>query len=212
VLKIFSGAAMPLLALLFSAFLLPGMPCANAAEPAKASVKLVAVDDARIFVDRPRDPSTPSLQHPEDNANKDELAHTVGRQRHLYGAAGRNISLGKEETVTGLMRATVQKALEAKGYRLVEDGAPQDAAARLLSVSITQFWTWQTPGPFGKSAEFRAIAVLTGDALFGTPSITVEGYASDDTAHVRAGHWHDIMQAGLDELRTKIEAQLKPAS
>ena len=175
----------------------------------KAAAKILAIEDARKFEARPQDPSTPSMQNAADLDNKDRVAHTVGRQRSIYGGAGPNIFLPAGETVAGIVRATLEKALREKGYRIIEEGSPDYAGAATLSIEITQFWTWQTPRMLGKSAEFRTAVVVTGDAL-SEPSTRLEGYASDDSVGTNANHWRQIIQAGVDDLGKKIAMEIKP--
>jgi hypothetical protein len=173
-----------------------------------AFAKILAVEDNRKFEERPRDPSAPTLNDTADFGNQDRMARAVGRQRDPDGAAGANIFLPANETVARLVRAATEKALRDKGYTLVGEGSPHYGAASSLSVQITQFWIWQTPGELAKSAEFRAAVVVTGDALL-EPSTSIESYAAEDSADVDASQWRQIMEAGIGDLGKRLGERLK---
>ncbi len=104
---------------------------------AHAFVKLT-VRDARHFEAAPRDPSVPSLKDSADIANPTITARAVARQRDHFGLANGDVALPADKTVAEMVQADAQKALQDKGYTVVDMAAPQYASARPLDIEIDE--------------------------------------------------------------------------
>ncbi|HEX3973705.1 MAG TPA: hypothetical protein VHX19_20390 [Stellaceae bacterium] len=179
---------------------------------ARAFAKIVAVDDLRQFAAAPRDPSIPSLASAADINNKAITGRAVARKRGGMGMALGDIVLPEGKTVAGLVRAAAQKALQEKGYAVVDEASPQYANARPLRIAISDFWSWLSPGFASLSTEFKATLLLNGDALVGPGTVTVNGYVRKENFVVTESVWTKIIQEGTDELSNEIAAKIKPAA
>jgi hypothetical protein len=183
----------------------------GAATNGKAFAKIVAVDDNRVFEAAPSDAGTPSLQNASEITNKAITSRAIARKRGGYGQAFGDVVLPEGKTVAGLVRSAAQKALQDKGYTVVDDGAPQYATASPLSIEIVDFWSWVAPGFFNMNTEFKSTLKLTGDALVGADPLPVVVHFKDTPLAVTEGVWADLVQRGVNDVSDKIEQALKPA-
>ena len=177
-----------------------------------AIVKIADVKDQRVFEADPRNPSTPSLQTAADITNPMITVRAVARKRGAYGEALGDFVLPEGRTVAGLVRGALQKALQDKGYRVVQEGSPDYADAMPISVEIERFWEWITPGTFAFTIECQAAVTMTG-AIFTSPNpAQVEGYAMSSRIGQYDSLAADVIKRGLEDLTEKMKAQIKPPS
>jgi hypothetical protein len=183
----------------------------GAATNGTAFAKIVTVDDNRVFEASPSDAGTPSLQDASEITNKAITSRAIARKRGGYGNALGDVVLPEGKTVAGLVRSAAQKALQDKGYTVVEQGAPQYAAAAPLSIEIADFWSWVAPGFFTMNTEFKSTLNLTGDALVGTDPVRVVSHFKDTPFAVTEGVWADLVERGVNDISDQIEHAIKPA-
>ena len=100
------------------------------------------------------------------------------------------------------------RALQERGYAVVDPSSPNYAAALPLALDIEQFWAWFTPGFFEVTVEFKAAVDMRGDTLVGAPA-TANGYATYGTAAVFESTWTYIVATGLDDLVAKMKEHIK---
>jgi uncharacterized lipoprotein YajG len=171
--------------------------------------KIVEVRDRRVFEAAPKDPSTPSLRSAADISNPMITARALARKRGGYGNALGDIVLPEGRSVAGLVKGAMQKALQDKGYRVVEEGSPDYARAVPVSVEIQSFWAWFTPGFAAITVECKSAVRLTGGAFTTASPPPVEGYAMASGIGAFESTWADVIKRALDDLSGKMEAQIK---
>jgi uncharacterized lipoprotein YajG len=182
------------------------MPAAGMAPSGMAVAKIVQVNDKRTFEAAPRDPSVPSLQNAKDLNDPAITARAYARKRGGFGNALGDIVLPEGRTVATLVKAATQKALEGKGYRVVEQGSPDFARAVPVNVDVQEFWVWDSPGAFTVSIEAQVTVSLNGAFMSGAP---VKGYAITRGAIVTPKDFAETAQKALDDLSTKMATDIK---
>ena len=185
------------------------MPPTTMVTNGMAVAKIVEVRDRRMFEAAPREPSTPSLQSAADISNPMITARALARKRGGYGNALGDIVLPEGRTVAGLVKGAMQKALQDKGYRVVEEGSPDYARAVPVSVDIQRFWAWFTPGAFAVTVECQSAVTFTGGAFTSASPPPVEGYAMASGFGAFESTWADVIKRALADLSEKMEAQIK---
>jgi hypothetical protein len=174
-----------------------------------AYVSIVRVTDKRVFEANPRNPSTPSLEKPEDLNNRAITARAIARKRGGYGNAMADILLPEGRTVELVVREAVTKALREKGYRVVEPASPEAAKALPLEVDIQQFWMWMTPGFFAITLEQRGIVSMNSVALVGGEAVVVKGYAKVSTMAATDEEWKKTITLGVSDLTENVKTKLR---
>ncbi len=185
-------------------------PPQSTATDTKAYAKIVAVTDDRLFEAAPEDAGTPSLGDAKEITDKAITARAVARKRGGYGQAFGDVVLPEGKTVAELVRAAAQKALQDKGYAVVEEGAPQYAAAAPLTIDIVDFWSWFAPGFFTVNIEFKSTLKLSGDQLVGVNPPPVASHIKDYPLAVPESTWADLVQRGINDVSDKIKDAIKP--
>ena len=175
-----------------------------------ALVKIVDVIDQRKFEAAPGQPSTPSLERAADITNPAITSRAYARKRNGYGKALGDIILPEGRTIAALVRAATQKALEDKGYRVVDQNSPDYARAMPVSVEVTEFWTWVSVG-FGASLSCRA-AVRVNGSMFAAQPTVIQASATNSGALLIERTFAEVSKQGLDDLTAKMAAQIRPPS
>jgi hypothetical protein len=182
------------------------------ATTAKGLVQVTEVKDIRRFEAAPRNPSTPSLQDPEELKDHTITSRAIARKRGGYGNAMADILLPEGRTVAQIVREAVTKALQEQGYAVVVDNkSPELDKALTLQIDIEQFWAWFTPGLVQISVEFQGILVLKGEALTGRKEEVVRGYAIVKGVAATDAEWQAAIQSGVDDLVKNVKAVVKAA-
>ncbi|HKT17246.1 MAG TPA: hypothetical protein VJR47_04330 [Stellaceae bacterium] len=184
-------------------------PPASTASDSKAVAKIVKVEDLRVFEAAPSDAGTPSLQNANEITDKKITARAVARKRNTYGGALGDVVLPESETVADLVRSAAKKALQDKGYAVVEQGSPHYSTALPLSIQIIDFWTWVAPGFWTVNLEFKSTLKLDGDALVGANPPPVTSHFKDNPMAVTDGTWTDMVQRGINDVSDKIRDEIK---
>jgi uncharacterized lipoprotein YajG len=185
------------------------MPPTSVAPTGMAPAKIVGVTDKRVFEAAPRNPSTPSLQDAKDIGNPMITTRAFARKRGGFGAAFGDIVLPEGRTVAGLVRAATQKALQEKGYRVVEENSPDYARAVPVNVDIQEFWAWFSPGALTVTVECQATINMSGGAFVTASPPPIKGYASTSGLAATNSDFADVMTKALDDLVEKMKAQIK---
>jgi hypothetical protein len=192
-----------------STFDIPSAKPAEATSPqATVYVKLVEVADKRVFEEKPSNPATPSLEHPQELKDPAITARAIARKRGGFGNAAADILLPPGRTVAQVVTEAITDALHQRGYAVVQPGAPQYDTALPLGVDIRQFWSWLTPGFWTISLENESILLLRGAPLFAGEGESVRGYAIVNTMAATDGEWQRTMQLGVQDLVEKVKAKL----
>lgn len=178
------------------------------ATESKGFARIVEVRDLRQFTENPRDPSSPSLSSASDIGDPKITSRAIGRKRGGFGAAFGDVVLPEGQTVSELVRGAATRALQERGYAVVDQSSPNYAAALPLALDIEQFWAWFTPGFFEVTVEFKAAVDMRGDTLVGAPD-TANAYATYGTVAVFESTWAYIVATGLDDLVGKMKEHIK---
>lgn len=174
-------------------------------------VKIVEVKDARVFSASPKDPSQPSLSEAAEIGNVAITARAIGRKRNGYGAALGDFVLPENRTVSDLVKAAATKALQEKGYRVVDASAPDYASAAPVMLTVEQFWAWFTPGMFSVTMSFDSQVTMTGAQVMSPNPSTARGQASTGGMAAMESDWKQIIVSGLADLTAKLKGVIKPA-
>jgi hypothetical protein len=181
----------------------------STATDSKAFVKIVKVEDLRVFEASPPDAGTPSLENANEITDKTITSRAIARKRGGYGMALGDVVLPEGKTVAGLVRSAAQKALQDKGYAVVEEGSPHYAAAQPLNIEIIEFWSWVAPGAFAMQLDFKSTLKLSGESVLSANPSTVNSHLHDQPIAVFDSTWADLTQRGLNDVSDKIKEAIK---
>jgi Uncharacterized lipoprotein len=132
-------------------------PTAPTSTASKGTAAVTAVVDNRAFENKPKEPSTPSIDGDVKKMSAEIREVMIGRQRNTYGMAMGDIALSTGQTVPQQVRSLVETGLKSRGYTVTSD----NSADTKVDVSIDQFWAWFSPGLFTVSFEARIYCTLT---------------------------------------------------
>ena len=173
------------------------------------AVKLVIVEDKRVFEFEPKLPEIPSISEAEVN-NPSIQARAIGRKRNGYGAALGDILLAEGTTVSSLMAEELTKTFRAAGYRVVTENDPDFATAMPVEVEIHQFWSWMKWGftelRIGNISQVK----IKGDLGKGTNDKVIENrYLSQPHMALFESDWMKDTSNGMKALMVKVKEYLK---
>ena len=176
-------------------------------------VKITEVRDLRQFSVNPRDPSLPSLGSAEEIQDPKITGRAVGRKRNGFGMALGDVTVPETTSVAGLVGDAARKALQDRGYVVVDQTSPQYANAMPLAIDIQQFWTWISLGAFEGTFTFDATVGMNGNGLMAANPTVVKSQTIVTSMAGTDAIWTRTIQTGLNDLAEKIKAQIKaPAS
>lgn len=178
-----------------------------------AYAKITEVRDLRQFSVNPKDPSQPSLGSQEEIQDPKITGRALARKRNGFGMALGDVTLPQSMSVASLVHNSAKKALQDKGYVVVEDSSPEYARALPLSIDIEQFWTWIHIGFTELTFTFNSTVNLKGSGLLVSDPSVVKTQALHTSAFGTESHWTLAIQKGVNETTEQIKAQIKaPAS
>jgi len=171
--------------------------------------KITEVRDLRQFSVNPRDPSQPSLGSEDEIRDTKITGRAVGRKRNGYGMALGDVAVQETTSVAGLVRDAARKALQDRGYVVVEQNSPQYTEALPLTLDVQQFWTWISLGMFEGTFTFDATVGMSGNGLLATNPTSVKSQTVVTSMAGTDAIWTRTVQTGLNDLAEKIKAQIK---
>jgi hypothetical protein len=177
--------------------------------PPSGYVKITAVTDARKFEYEPGDPSVPSLGDEAELKDAKLVARAVGRKRNTFGKALGDIMLPENDSVALVVRRAVKAALQQKGYAVVEAGAAEYDVALPVSVEVTQFWAWLSPGFSSLPMRCDWAVTLDGPELLGPSPLALKGRADHATMAAFESEWVTTVNLGIADLTAKVREALK---
>ena len=186
---------------------------AAAATPAAASAgargtfQLGQVTDARAFENKPRAPSTPSIDGDVATLTAEQKQTFIGRQRNGYGAAMGDIVLAPSQSVPERVRALLASGLAARGYTVTDSTGTGPSA----NVKVTEFWAWFSPGAFSVSFEARIRATLEVLRDGNSNSIEVEGYGLNRGQMASDDNWQLAYSRAFESFLTNLDKELGEA-
>lgn len=121
---------------------LPEIKLSGAAAEKIAVIRVV--QDGRVFEEKPRDPSIPSLKGGLRNNPEELRKRAIARKRDADGKVRGDVLLLEGQTVETVVRELVGNALAGSGYRVMETSISPDAIT--VDVTINKFWSWVLRG------------------------------------------------------------------
>ena len=165
------------------------------------------VVDNRHFELKPESPDIPSLKGGE--IDDDAItARAIARKRNSYGKGLGDILLPEGRTVHMVVTEYLTRALREAGYRVVDKGTPEAAAATALDVSIDELWGWMTPGMWVISVECRSAVTITPNPAGLDQPMNVGGYGILKSAAAPSGLWEGVLRKSLSNLMDNTRDQL----
>lgn len=174
--------------------------------------KITEVRDLRQFSVNPKDPSQPSLGSAEEIQDPKITGRALARKRNGFGMALGDVTLPQTMTVAGLVRDSAKKALQDRGYVVVEESSPDYARALPLSIDIQQFWTWIHIGFSELTFTFNSTLNLTGPGLLVSDPAVATSQALHTSAFGTESNWTLAIQKGINETTEQIKARINPAA
>jgi hypothetical protein len=170
-------------------------------------VRIEQIKDDRVFQVSPPLPSTPSLM---DNNISDESirSRAFGRKRGPYGIAMGDLLVEEGKTIASVSHTAIARAFREAGYRVVEPGEADYAAAAPITVRINKLWLWMemTIGMWNLKSSYEV--VLTGPV----PGLQNGLVVNQDIPHGRAFFTTDQKWTGmLDKTLTEMYSKVKKA-
>ena len=182
------------------------------AAPAKATVPtgqtavIRIVKDDRVFEEKPKDASIPSLGFGgAANSSAELKASAVGRKRNGFGKALGDVTLENGKTVDGVIRERLTLALQQAGYEVKQDDQAVNPTL-VLDVNIKQFWAWIQPGFWAITVHTKIETDLNVAGL-STP-ININTHVQESRQIVPDSAWISILSKGLDDYQTKVSVEL----
>lgn len=163
-------------------------------------VRIRSIRDARVFEQKPQDPSTPSVRGRLEDVGPDARARLIGRQRDSFGKAMGDLALAGDRTVEDEVRRLLVQGLEARGIR-VSDSDPD---ATPLDVTIDEFWAWFSPGMWtiGFDARLRTRIELAVES--GPRVAVVTGHGSNRGQIESDANWVLAYQRAFDDYVARL--------
>ena len=178
------------------------------AQPSEGPVvKIVSVDDQRVFAVAPQTPDIPSLK---DNNITDKAitARAIGRKRSGWGGAVGDVLLPEGDSVSAHIATALTNGFRQAGYRVLSSGdAGYDQATPVKAV-IKQYWSWLEVG-FVVELDCRAEIQLDSPLPALAPSKTVLSQVAHKKGLVLEAEWMEISNQGLQALSVKLAEMLK---
>jgi hypothetical protein len=180
------------------------IPELRSVERSVGEVYIARIDDARVFEENPRSPSTPSVRGDLSSTSQETLATLIGRQRNGYGAAMGDVALPQGGTVQSVVRELLVEGLESRGYTVVED---QSSPMRVY-VDVDKFWAWFSPGFAMVSFESNVQTSIEFEQPAGTRNFIIEGYGINRAQVASNANWELAFQRAFEDFLNNLDQQL----
>ena len=181
------------------------IPSAAASPSLKGEISIASVVDKRIFENKPRVPSIPSVDGNVDLLTADQKALMIGRQRNTYGMAMGDIALPADDSVLKRAKLLLEEGLKRRGYRISSEAdAPHSAR-----ISIDEFWAWFTPGFWSISFESRVYCTIELKRLDDTFTVIVKGYGVTHGQVASDANWQLAYDLAFRDFLSKLDAELE---
>jgi hypothetical protein len=164
--------------------------------------------DKRNFEEKPRSPSIPSLDPGRAQSEEIKL-RALGRKRNTYGKALGDILLKDGVTVETLTAASIAKAFNDRGYRVLNDRSEATADTLIVDSNIDRFWAWMNPGFWALTLNAEIATDMTVKSSEESERIKVAVKASNHFQTATEGNWIHVINEALrlyvDGLKAKIK-------
>src|SRR5882724_8551035 len=169
----------------------------------RGKVYIAAVTDDREFQNKPSDPSVPSIDGDVMKISAQEKDQMIGRQRNTWGRAMGDIALPAGDTVTKRMRLLVEQGLMRKGYEISGD----PGASRSLTISVTEFWAWTTPGFWALTFEAKLSCSIVETDASGVHTAIVKGYGLNHGQFAKDANWQQAYEPAFEDFIANFGTQ-----
>ena len=186
---------------------MPTMKADMLPQAGRGPVRLTNVKDCRTFENKPKDPSTPSVNGDVRKYTAEQRAQMIGRQRNTYGMAMGDLALSDGDSVIERTRILVTEGLKRRGYEVTDD-----PKAATVEVSIDQFWAWMTPGFWALSFESRVYCTLTFTRAGKSTTVVVKGYYLNHGQIAKDGNWQEAYDGAFKDFLKNFEMEMIKAS
>ncbi|MBK7947986.1 MAG: hypothetical protein IPK00_04440 [Deltaproteobacteria bacterium] len=163
-------------------------------------VRIRSIRDARVFEEKPRDPSTPSVRGRLEDVGPEARARLIGRQRDSFGKAMGDLALAGDRTVEDEVRTLLVQGLEARGIRVADD----DPTATPIDVTIDEFWAWFSPGMWAIGFDARLRTQIELAAASGTRRVEVLGRGGNRGQIESDANWLLAYQRAFDDYAARL--------
>ncbi|WP_051219002.1 YajG family lipoprotein [Oceanobacter kriegii] len=171
---------------------------------ASGEIYIASVTDSRVFEQKPRSPSTPSVDGNLSSTSKDQLATLIGRQRNGFGAAMGDVALPEGVTVQDKMKELVAKGLESRGYVVVDD----ENAENQISIDTSKFWAWFSPGFASVSFESELQCSIDFEHSGGEEKFDVTGYGINKGQIASNANWELAYKRAFEDFLKNLDEVL----
>lgn len=175
---------------------------------AAGEVYIASITDQRVFEQKPRDPSTPSVKGDLSTTSKETLSSLIGRQRNGYGAAMGDVALPENVSVQDKVRELVTEGLEGRGYKVVDN----ENAANQISIDINKFWAWFSPGFASVSFQSNVECKIDFEQAVGRNQFNVKGYGINKGQIASNANWELAFQRAFQDFLKNLDATLDEAN
>jgi hypothetical protein len=181
---------------------IPGTTAFAGSTP-KGRVSIQSVTDSRQFQNKPKEPSTPSVNGDVNKVSKEQRATFVGRQRNGFGMAMGDIVLKDPETVPAHAKQLVSEGFARHGYTTTTGGTPVD-------VDVQEFWAWFTPGMW--TIDFEARVKCAVNIRGAKPAaLVVNGYGKNMGQIASDQNWQQAYDAAFKDFLGDLSVKLHNA-
>ena len=162
------------------------------------------ISDQRQFEQKPQDPSTPSVKGKLNSLSKEQLSTLIGRQRNGFGAAMGDVALPEGLTVQDKVRDLLTVGLQSRGYDVVDN----EHAANRISVDISKFWAWFSPGFASVSFEANVQCEVDVEQSSGRKTVEVKGYGINKGQVASNANWELAFQRAFQDFLENFDKVL----
>jgi hypothetical protein len=175
-------------------------------------VKITEVRDLRQFSVNPGDPNMPSLGSADEIQDPTITSRALGRKRNGYGRALGDVVLPETTSVAELVRSSAKKALQDKGYVVVDDRSPEYARAQTLTMDVEQFWAWIGMGFTELTFTFDSkVGMKGGGNILVTDPAMVQSQTVVKSIAGTESVWTRVIQTGVNDMAEQMKVHIKPA-
>ena len=175
----------------------------------KGAVQVGKVTDARVFENKPRAPSTPSIDGDALKLTEQERGVFIGRQRNGYGKAMGDVALPAGDSVMERTRALIEEGFSRRGFTVAREAAP---GSLQLDVVVDEFWGWFTPGAFAVSFEARVGAGITVRRGADVRTLKVKGYGMNRGQVASDANWQLAYSRAFEDFLTNLQSEIDKAA
>ncbi|MGV3660893.1 MAG: hypothetical protein ACO1TE_11960 [Prosthecobacter sp.] len=172
---------------------------------AKGTVAIAAIQDLRVFQNKPSDPGTPSVKDDHNAMSAAAKTGVVGRQRNGFGKAMGDLGLPGTQNIQTKMRDLLAEAFARRGYTLAA------SSGNRASADVHKFWAWMTPGMWylGFEAVIECKVTVSQDGSARTFVARGHGESGGQAAHT--GNWNQVYEDAFGKLLADLDRQLQAA-